>query len=384
MYACSAAFTEAVRRNSDQKALLIFDDCVFTDGDINVTNGIEFHDYFNTEEDLSIGQTTSNEISFSLFNDDRLLNDYAFGDFVATIGVQIGENVYQQVSPVVVRSEYTGAMYYGNDMIPFIKRNNVALNPQPSFAVKSILVYDKKVWCFSNDGRYAVYDDTNGANISAQNRLNEFMRNKSKGWVGKGLCYHKGSRILRILENGKEKVYEFVPLGVFTADRPKAPDKIQIDMTCYDLMQKFEKDMPPDAEIGLTWPCSIGTLYKKLCDHVGVRYETVNFINSTAVVAKRPADFDNVTMREVLKWIAEAAASNARFDRDGVLHMAWLKPTGQTYTASNYSDFDPYWYKTKSVTKLVNRDTQGGTDKTCGDGEEGYLIQDNPLLRGVS
>ena len=79
MYACSEAFHEAVRNGNDQKALLIFSDCVFTDDDISVETGIEFHDYFNMEEDLSIGQTTSNEVSYSLFNDDRLLNDYLFG-----------------------------------------------------------------------------------------------------------------------------------------------------------------------------------------------------------------------------------------------------------------------------------------------------------------
>ena len=384
MYECSTAFKNAVKNNADQKALLIFDDCVFTDDDINVTNGIEFHDYFNTEEDLSIGQATSNEINFSLFNDDRLLNNYEFGDFLATLGAQIGEGTYQQSSPVMIKSAYTNATYYGNDMNPFIRRNGTALSPQPSFAVKSILVYGGKVWCFSNDGRFAVYDDSTGANISSQNRLNAFMKKKSAKWSGKGMCYHKDSRILNIWENGKQKTYEFVPLGWFTADRPNAPDKIQIDMTCYDYMQKFEDDMPTDSELGLSWPCTIGTLYTKLCNYVGVDYETSWFINSTASVKSRPNDFDSVTMREVIKWIAEAAASNARFNRDGVLQLAWLKSTDQTYTASNYSDFNPYWYETPTVTKLVNRDTSGGTDKTYGSGSEGYLIQDNPLLKGVS
>lgn len=384
MFNCSAAFKAAVRNNADQKALLIFDDCVFTDEDINVTNGIEFHDYFNTEEDLSIGQATSNEINFTLFNDERLLNDYEFGDFLATLGAQIGTTTYQQTAPVVVYSPYSGATYFGNDVNPFIRRNYVALSPQPSFAVKSILVYGGKVWCFSNDGRFAVYDDATGANITSQNPLNAFMRRKTQNWDGKGLCYHRDTRILTIRENGEEKKYEFVPLGMFTADRPKAPDKIQIDMTCYDFMQKFEKDMPTDSELGISWPCTIGTLYAKMCNYVGVRYATSSFINSSASVKSRPRDFDNVTMRDALKWIAEAAASNAKFDRNGVLKLAWLQKTGQTYTASNYSEFNPYWYETKSVTKLVNRDTQGGGDKIIGSGTEGYLIQDNPLLRGVS
>ena len=384
MYACSSAFTNAVLNGNEQKALLIFDDCVFTDEDINVTNGIEFHDYFNTEDDLSIGQATSNEISFSLFNDDRLLNDYAFGDFVATLGVQTGEGTYQQFSPVIIQSSYTGANYEGRDESPFIKRNGSALSSQPSFPVKSILIYDGKVWCFSNDGRFAVYKDSDGSNISSRNRLNAFMKQKSKGWDGKGICYNKNTRILVINENGTRREYEFVPLGVFTADRPNAPDKIQIDMTCYDQMQKFEDDMPSDSSLGISWPCTIGTLYEKLCDYVDVEYETSSFINSTARVMKRPADFDNATMRDVIKWIAEAAGSNARFNRDGILQLAWLKSTSQSYEATAYSEFNPYWYETKKVTKLYNRDTQNCKDNTYGSGGEAYLIQDNPLLRGVS
>ena len=104
MYSASSAFHEAVRNGKEQKALLIFPDCVFTDDDISVDDGIEFHDYFNVEEDLGIGQTTSNEISFSLFNDDRLLNDYEFGDFLATLGVLVGEDAYQPYGSVMVNT----------------------------------------------------------------------------------------------------------------------------------------------------------------------------------------------------------------------------------------------------------------------------------------
>ena len=69
MYSASNDFHTAVANGAHQIALLIFDDAVFTNDDINVSSGIEFHDYFNTETDLSIGQALSNEINFSIFND---------------------------------------------------------------------------------------------------------------------------------------------------------------------------------------------------------------------------------------------------------------------------------------------------------------------------
>lgn len=76
MYPVSEAFHEAVANGSKQLAMMIFPDCVFTNEDINVSRGIQFDDHFNTETDLSIGQTPSNSVSFSLFNDNGLLDSY--------------------------------------------------------------------------------------------------------------------------------------------------------------------------------------------------------------------------------------------------------------------------------------------------------------------
>ena len=72
------------------------------------------------------------------------------------------------------------------------------------------------------------------------------------------------------------------------------------------------------------------------------------------------------------------------FIQNEILEMAWLRSTTQSYEATNYSDFSPTWYETKQVTKLYNRSTQEGEDQTVGSGDEGYLIQDNPFLKGVS
>lgn len=382
MYPCSDAFHEAVRNGNDQKALLIFSDCVFTDDDISVDTGIEFHDNFNGEKDIAIGQTPSNEISFALFNDARLLNGYEFGDFLATLGVLLSTDQYSARGNVMVTTTY--ATYIGNSEYPFVTRNGNTLASQPSFGVYSILAYDGKVWCFGNNGQHAVYNDSNGQNITSQNPLNSFMKAKAVQWRNKGIMYNKTSRRLMVYNNGNRDLYEFVPLGWFTAERPKAPDTIRIEMHCYDYMQKFEGDMPSAKALGVTYPTTIGNLFVKLCKYAGVQYKSSTFINSTAKITKEPEDFQNATMREVLHWIAEAAGSNAKFNRDGVLEFVWLRNTEQSYAATGYSEFNPYWYKTKKVTKLYNRSTQEGTDSTYGSGNEAYLIQDNPLLKGVN
>jgi len=155
-------------------------------------------------------------------------------------------------------------------------------------------------------------------------------------------------------------------------------------MTCYDFMQKFEEDMQSAETLGFSYPVTFGTLLQKICDYVGVTLKSSTFINSTARLTEKPGDFDTATLRDVVKWIAEAGAGVARFNRDGQLEIDWIRSTTQTFTPTDYGTFDPYWYKTKRITKLYNRDTHNVTEKTVGTGDEGYLIQDNPLLRGVS
>lgn len=390
MYSASAAFHEAVANGAHQIALLIFEDAVFTNDDIDVSRGIEFNDYFNTDEDLSIGLALSNEISFSIFNDNGDLNEYAFGDFTATIGAQVDEEVYQVGWSVMCRSKnhtYTGYTSY-----PYLRRDGTAVSSQPSGAVKSILVYDDIVYCYVDASHIYGYKDSTGAAQTVT--LNAFMRNQMKKWTGKGIWYGQLSSganyTLRVSKGTTERIYEFVPLGRFNAERPNVPSVIEIDFHCYDLMQRFEKDMRNAADLasthpGFAYPCTIGTLFEAICDNARLPYRTSTFINSTAVVHAEPEDFTKATMRDVLGWIAEAAASNARIDRDGYVILDWVHSTNQTLDENNYIEFNPYWYETTGISQLHNRSSNGDYDYVRGleGNAEGYLIQDNPLLKGV-
>lgn len=387
MYAASNAFHEAVRNGAEQKALLIFSDAVFTGEDIDIDTGIAFDGYFNLEEGVAIGQTPSSEIRFALFNDRRLLNDYGFGEFMATLGVKIGDGSYTAAGNCAVTTDLY--RYTGYDTSPYLRRRNLnggsetAMASQPDFAVKSLLAYGGKLWAFGASQQYAVYNEATGANITAQNPVNAFMREKSTRWGGKGFYFNADARILSVYAWGHLEEFEFVPLGVFESDRPNVPDQLRIELTCNDRMQLLDVDMPDKEALGITYPTTIGTLFTKICNYARVPYRSNVFINSTAEIQKEPEDFSSVTMRTVMGWIAEAAGSNARIDRDGYLVLDWLKTTTQSYSETDYTDMQVHWYETEQITKLYNRDTQEGKDVTRGDGNVGYLIQDNPLLKGA-
>ena len=378
MYSASAAFHQAVASGAHQIPLLIFEDAVFTAGDVNVSDGIEFNDYFNTEEDLCIGQALSNELIFTLFNDSGLLNDYAFGEFTATIGAQIGNTSVTAQGTVRASSANHTWVAYGSS--PYLKRDGTAVSSQPGAAVTTILIYGDYVYCRMTNGNVRVYKDSTGAYQSSVS-VSDFMKRQLGLWAGEGICY--ANKILKIWRGSNLRTYEFVPLGVFIAERPNVPTTIEIHMTCYDFMQKFERDMPNAEDLEVTYPITIGNLLTAMCTYAGVPYTPAAFINSTAVITKEPEEFENVTMREVIGWIAEAAGANARINRDGYFVLDWVHPTDLVLDESKYMEFNPYWYETALVEKLHNRASNGGYNNTVGEGDEGYLIQDNPLLKGV-
>ena len=383
MYSASEAFHNAVANGAHQMALLIFDDAVFTNDDINVTAGIEFNDYFNTEEDMAIGQALSNEISFSVFNDHGLLNNYGFGDFTATIGAQIGNETVMANGTIQVSSASHTYVAYSSS--PYLKRDGNAVSNQPARAIKSMLVYDGILYCLLTNGSVIGYKDSNGASQSVN--VNDFMKAQMAKWEGKGIAYTKATGEnykLRIWKGTNKRTYEFVPLGMFNAERPNVPYVNEIHFTCYDFMQRFETDMPNDEDLDVQYPCTFSNLFVRMCTFLNVQYGSTYFVNSTATISARPDEFDNATMREVLQWIAEAAGSIARFNRDGVLEMDWLHDTQQTIDEHGYIEFNPYWYETKKVTKIYNRASSGEYENFAGLGDEAYLIQDNPLLKGVS
>ena len=402
MYPASREFHQAVADGAHQIALLIFDRgsddedlAVFTNDDINVSAGIEFNDYFNTEEDLTIGQALSNEISFNLFNDKGLLDDYEFGEFTATMGVLVEEHEVDDRR--LAYAESKNAIYVATTESPYILRNGDTPESTPDSPVVSILIYKGNVYCGLENGSIKVYKDSNGTAVDYT--PNDFMISQmlSANWLNCGFCFDYevvdaqagiSNWVMHKWKRYTEKTYEFVPLGVFTAERPNVPYVNEIHMTCYDQMQKFEKDMVTFSTLGLTSGTStISDLYDALCDYLNVEHREQTLINGSATITETD-DFKNVTMREVLQWIAEAAASVARFDRDGYLMMDWVGTAEHVYNIvmdeGKYSEFNPYWYETKRVTKLYNRASNGDYDNSVGSGDEAYLIQDNPLLKGVS
>lgn len=179
------------------------------------------------------------------------------------------------------------------------------------------------------------------------------------------------------------ELYEFAPLGVFIAERPDIVNVDSVQVTSYDQMSLFDVDMPSAADLGITYSASL-TMYDLLsamCDYVGVTLKNDSILNGTEIkIASRPKKFDNATMQDVLRWIAEASCSIARFTRDGELEMAWFTQTPKTYTESGYSDFSPSWYEVSEITALKVRNESNTSESLVGTEGNDYVIMGNPFL----
>lgn len=222
--------------------------------------------------------------------------------------------------------------------------------------------------------------------LNDEGQLENFEFGKFKAWLGARIdsgTPDVGAKTKTFSGGEYPGLFEFTPLGVFIADRPAVVKKKILSITANDQMQLFDVDMPSAEAMNLSYPLTLSNLFTAMCSYVGVQYKSATFLNSTVTIPSAPEEFDDATMREVLGWIAEAACSIARFDRDGLLEMAWFSTSEAEYDEHDYTGFTPTWYETKAIDGLHVRNANSEAETSLGLSTNNYLIQDNPFLRSA-
>jgi hypothetical protein len=87
MVTVPAGFNDAVAAGKPQRMVFAFSNRIISNEDVDMEVGVDFHEIFCSETDLTIGLTPSSEISFTVFNDDGYYSDFEFGTFTAYLGV---------------------------------------------------------------------------------------------------------------------------------------------------------------------------------------------------------------------------------------------------------------------------------------------------------
>ena len=194
--------------------------------------------------------------------------------------------------------------------------------------------------------------------------------------------YGKCTVYLDLKING---AWEACPLGVFIIDKPKKRRNSIVSVQAYDQMVLL--DAIADAWWDeLTFPMTLGEIFASMCTAVGVESAAnTDALNLNVSYEDRPFQASEITYREILGWIAEAAGCTARFTRTGKLELAWFTDISADVPASRPAfTADISEYTVSQIDKVQVSATQTDVGVIIGSGTNGYQIMGNPFLSGAS
>ena len=414
MYSVSAAFKQAVyARGTVVRPLIRFlnDNTFLTGEDIQLNGGLVVTEYFNTEEDLTIGCAPSSQLQVSLLNSKGYLNDYNYGECKVFLGAKVAETPWTHGDSVCTAifnyGQSDAARFDAYESEPYLTTNGEASNVQPPEALQSILIYGNTLYGIMSGGDVwtAVWDGTKLVQLNVDTwadlstytwdeisdrrwiefasivELSSFMRNKLQYWHGRGLWYN--SEILYEFKDTTVDKYEYVPLGVFIADMPERRRSAVVNLTAQDRMKLFDRDAS-DWWNSLAFPLTVKQILVQMCDYLGVPLATTgDFINSSRRFATSPLVADALTFRDILKWIAGGAGGYARFTRDGALELAWFNTQTINIPANQYfPDYEIAEYTVPKISGLQILNASDDLGVLIGDRGNVYQMLDNPIFYG--
>lgn len=381
MLKVSEAFRTAIRNGAPQRALLRFSNATFGNSDISITGGgIRLTEIINGDTNLHYGLCSSARLEASIINHNNLLEKFEFGEFQASLGVLTKSEKLPYDSWSFVVTKQGTVFTVGAD--GQLYANGQLANLQTGWPLRLLVLENDDLYAFGDagtmlSGRIAS-DGVTINQIENPVKINAVMWNKigrlMKGKVG----YRIENDVLVEYSKGRADAYEFAPLGTFIAPKPSVLRKVVIELEAEDKMQLFDSDL---SDVEFSYPLTMTQAYDALCQSVGVESVTQNIPNGDLSLTKKPDLFDGATKRDVLGWIAEASATYARFNREGKLELTRFNETGVEYDEHDYVSASPSAYSVKPYGKLHIRNADSNIEQVVGEGDNAYLIQDNPFLK---
>jgi len=172
---------------------------------------------------------------------------------------------------------------------------------------------------------------------------------------------------------GFEEKWEWVPLGIFHIDEVKRL-RNTIELKAIDNMINLDK---PYSLSKLSYPATLYQIYVNACNVCDIPVGTHDFPNKDYVVNERPQD--DLTLRDVLGYVAELAGCFAKCNRYGALELKWYQSTDIVISPANRFNFKP----SDDVVQIkgVMYSTED-TSYLAGSDEYAIDLSENPLLQG--
>lgn len=389
MLAVSAEFLQAIKDKKPQDVRLEFaDGSVIDKNSISITSGgLTYAEILNGDTDMTFGRAVMSELSAVLVNAGGRFTEFDFTqEFTAKFGVGVDRTQVAQSGENTVSWTSDADGYYYQYKIGTTSNfwsyyrapgaTSASGRTVSCSGYKIIIVYgDYNVYAIGEDysilkawvresgtNTHTVVDtpSTYPAGLTAE---------QVKEWVDAGTFV----RMVDVIET------EYINLGVFRGERPEKVRGRLIDFTARDRMSLFDRSAASFAD-GLTFPCTLGEIFAKLCDFCGVGYVSSVFTNLDKTFDTNPLENTDYTCRNILGWIAEAAGSYARMSRDGAVELVWFAPADYTVTRTDRFEMTESEFLTPPIDKLEVYNSYGDQLNSSGTGEIVYGISDNPFL----
>lgn len=335
MYPTSQEYKNAIASKAEQRMFLFYPDAYIGYENIALDGGIELTEIINPDEDYNIGKSVMSSMTVRLVNT-GLPSEIFTEEFKAKFAVKThssNENVATSyiARNVVVRngdnykyyirdSGGTRTLYYA--ITPSVYSSKTVSSDAYVFVVYFDTIYVlnssgsvTNVFTFENEKLNELTDYVVPESILPI--LSRCSRESISLHVnGTEYCESKTGEVVSGLLEFYHKQFELIPLGVFKPERPKKVNSRYVDIQAYDRMRLFEKSAF-DYLSEITYPKTIGEIYNEICSRCGVSNTGTGFLHSGKTLAFDTFRNKDVTFREVLAWIAEAACCTARISRDG-------------------------------------------------------------------
>ena len=134
--------------------------------------------------------------------------------------------------------------------------------------------------------------------------------------------------------------YVWSDFGEWYVETSTAPEQsVTIQLSGYDaLASRFAGKMVDNG----SYPMTHGALLTAICAAAGVGLKSASFLNSAASIATTPGWDEDITLRDVVSYIATCAGGFARIDRSGDLEIvSYADGSNYTIGASLYHSITP-------------------------------------------
>lgn len=171
---------------------------------------------------------------------------------------------------------------------------------------------------------------------------------------------------------------EWTLMGKFIVTDCQERTKLTTKLTAYDNISKFDCYVDEWIE-AQTFPMTLKGMLNSLCDYCGVEASVSNFMNDNFMVQDNFTG-TQITGRQVLQYIAQAAAANAVANPDGTIGLTHYLYKGSDLDETMYVKLTNSIYTIQPIDKVNIKMTEDDLGTTSGDGDNGYYIIDNPIF----